>query len=243
MRIIPVIDIKDGIVVHAKHGNRDDYAPLQSTLCQSADVIAVIDVFCQQFTPDCIYLADLNAITRQCSNADLIKAVLSAYPALTFWVDAGYPLPDEAVLDFVNFTPVLGSESFHNDMLDELRTFGKAYILSLDYSAAGELGATSLFSMPALWPEQIIIMSLPNVGSNLGPDLARLQAYRQRYPEHTFIAAGGVRHAQDLENLAQLGIDTALIATALHNGQIQPNEINGKTGQQFEKKLAARMKA
>ncbi len=243
MHIIPVIDIKDGIVFHAKHGNRDDYAPLQSALCKSADVFDVIDVFCQQFKPDCIYLADLNAITRQCNNADLVKAVLTAYPKITFWVDAGYPLPDAAFLDFANFVPVLGSESFQDDTIDGLKQFGKDFILSLDFFATGEMGATSLFSMPALWPEKIIIMSLPKVGSNLGPDLARLQAYRQRHPEHTFIAAGGVRHAQDLENLAQLGIDAALIATALHNGQIQPDEIKGKTGQQFEKKLATLMKA
>ncbi len=226
MHIIPVIDVLNGTVVHAKQGNRKDYAPLQSSLCKSADIFDVIDAFGKHFKPNCIYIADLNAITRQHSNSDLLNAVLTAYPGITFWVDAGYPLPNADFLNFSNFVPVLGSESFQEDTVDELKQFGNAYILSLDFSVTGEIGAKSVFTQTELWPKRIIIMSLAKVGSNLGPDVDRLQIYCKHYPEYNFIAAGGVRGTQDLDDLIKVGVDFVLVATALHNGQIKPNKIN-----------------
>lgn len=222
MRIIPVLDIKDGIVVHAKQGNRADYLPLQSKLCQSADVFDVINVFQQSFNPDTIYIADLNAITGQGRKSGLLKKILQSYCDITFWLDAGYPLPDEELSKLNNFMPVLGSESFTDDTVYDIEKFAKNFILSLDYSTAGELGAKTLFSTPELWPKHVIIMSLPKVGSNLGPDLARLEIFSTRFQQHTFIAAGGVRDQQDLSALEKIGIHTVLLATALHNGQINP---------------------
>jgi phosphoribosylformimino-5-aminoimidazole carboxamide ribotide isomerase len=48
-------------------------------------------------------------------------------------------------------------------------------------------------------------------------------AYRNRYPHHTFIAAGGVRNMADLMALEQSGIESALVATALHSGSLYPD--------------------
>ncbi len=41
MRIIPVIDVMDGVVVRAIGGRRDEYRPLVSQLTVSTDPIAV----------------------------------------------------------------------------------------------------------------------------------------------------------------------------------------------------------
>lgn len=224
MHIIPVIDIKDGIAVHAKQGKRDEYLPLQSTLCQSADIFAVIDAIVRNFYPGTFYLADLNALTHQDDNAALVKSVLANYPAITFWIDAGFPLFDE-LHSFSNYVPVLGSESINENNISYINCLGNNFILSLDYAAQGELGPATLFSQTRLWPTRIIIMTLPRVGSKLGPDIELLMAYRQGFPQHSFIAAGGVRNRADLIALEQIGIHSVLLATALHNGAIQPSDL------------------
>jgi phosphoribosylformimino-5-aminoimidazole carboxamide ribotide isomerase len=224
MQIIPVIDLKNGIVVHAKHGNRDDYAPLKSELCKSSDIFDVVDVFWTLYRFPTIYIADLNAITRQGNNADLLVEVLAAFPHITFWIDGGYPLHNDSFQIQTNFLPVLGSESFHDENISNIRKFNNNFILSLDYSVTGELGAKTLFSNQDLWPEQLIIMSLPRVGSNQGPDLERLSAYRKHYPQQKIIAAGGIRDSEDLIGLERIGIQQVLVATALHNGRISPDD-------------------
>lgn len=225
MQIIPVIDLKNGIVVHAKLGNRDDYAPLKSDICASSDIFDVINAFSSLFGFSIIYIADLNAITRLGNNASLLDDVLTAFPHLLFWVDSGYPLCDASLQKHKNFFPVLGSESFQDENTAEIEQFGNRFILSLDYSATGEMGAKTLFSKQELWPESIIIMSLPRVGSKLGPDFDSLTAYRKRYPQQKIIAAGGIRDNEDLIKLAHIGIYQALVATALHNGKISPDNI------------------
>ena len=225
MQIIPVIDFKNGLVVHAKHGNRDDYAPLKSELCKSSDIFDVVGAFWTLFRFSTIYIADLNAITGQSNNVDLLSGVLTTFPHITFWIDGGYPLCNADLQQHKNFLPVLGSESFHDENVSDIRKFNSNFILSLDYSVTGEMGAKTLFSMPELWPEHIIIMSLPRVGSNQGPDLDRLSAYRKHYPQQKIIAAGGIRDKEDLRTLGQIGIQQALVATALHNGKISPDDI------------------
>lgn len=219
MQIIPVIDLKDGIVVHARQGNRDHYAPIKSTLCPSANIFDVINVFWNDFGFVTLYIADLNAITQTGNNHDLLAEVLTTFNHLTFWIDSGYPLPHDFLHTFDNYQPILGTESLANEDLPALERFNKNFILSLDFSI-GELGASNLFSKQELWPQQIIIMNLLKVGSKQGPDIEKLAAYQKAYPEHHFICAGGVRDLEDLNMLESIGINQALVATALHNGKL-----------------------
>ena len=67
------------------------------------------------------------------------------------------------------------------------------------------------------------------MGSNIGPDIARLQSLQQlnlarKKPANLF-AAGGVRNIEDLLALKQLDIAGALVASAIHNGQITADAI------------------
>lgn len=225
MQIIPVIDLKQGLVVHAKQGNRDDYQPISSTLCQSSDMFDVLDALLTLYRFSIFYIADLDAITHQSDNGNLIYKVLSYFPDILFWVDSGYPLYGNKFRQLTNYLPVLGSESFLDNNTDEIKNFNNRFILSLDYSKTGELGAKSLFCNEKLWPEQIIIMNLPRVGSNLGPELEQLTAYCKQYPEKKIIAAGGIRNCTDLKALQRIGVNHALIASALHNGNLSMDEI------------------
>ena len=219
MKIIPVIDLKDGLVVHARLGLRDQYQAIHTPLCQSAELFQVMSAFLTLADFDCFYIADLNAITGFGHHEALIAELLKTYPQKTFWIDSGY----QTLKDYAdNHLPVLGSECYSEDQVLELNAFKKRFILSLDYAASGALGATSLFSDQALWPETIIIMTLNRVGSQQGPDLETLTAFCKRYPEQRFVAAGGIRHNEDLQSLKLIGIQQALLASALHSGDIVP---------------------
>ncbi len=213
MRLIPVIDLKDGVVVHAQRGQRDSYLPIHSLLCPSADVYDVIDAFLQLADFKIIYLADLNAITQQGDNLALIHEVLQYYPLITFWLDAGYQSPGLAFAGVSNYRPVLGSECCTAKQIAAT----KNALLSLDFSANNEpLGEACLFSDSHLWSKQVILMTLARVGSNTGVDSEKLRFYQKTYPQTEFIAAGGVRNKADLQQLKAIGINSVLVASALH---------------------------
>jgi phosphoribosylformimino-5-aminoimidazole carboxamide ribotide isomerase len=222
MHLIPVIDLKDGVVIHAQRGQRSSYQPINSLLSPSADVYDVIDAFLQINDFSVIYVADLNAITQQGDNQALIHDVLQRYPLITFWLDAGYSSPSLAFAGLSNYRPVLGSECCSAQQM----TTTKNALLSLDFSAHDEpLGEARLFSDSTLWSEQVIIMTLARVGSNSGADIEKLHFYQQTYPHIAFIAAGGVRHIKDLQQLKAIGINSALVASAFHTKAISKADI------------------
>ena len=223
MKIIPVIDLKDGVVVHARQGLREQYQPISTQLCQSSDIYQVIEAFLKVYNFDTIYIADLNAITHQDNHDFLIAGVLASFPHIVFWIDRGYKHFKKYPR---NHTPVLGSECYNDETALELKAFNKRFILSLDYSVSEALGAKSLFSDQDLWPESIIIMTLNRVGSNQGPDLDKLNRFCRQYPHKNFIAAGGIRNAADLQALKLMGVKQVLIASALHSGAISHKDIN-----------------
>ncbi|HEY8036606.1 MAG TPA: HisA/HisF-related TIM barrel protein [Methylobacter sp.] len=231
MKIIPVIDLKDGVVVHARQGNREHYRPINTDLCKSSDIYQVIGAFLGIYEFDTFYIADLNAITDLGDHNQLITGVLTRFPQITFWVDKGYQKYDQDAQFPDNYLPVLGSESYRNETIPEIETFKNNFILSLDYSNSNALGAEKLFSEPTFWPRNIIIMTLGRVGSNHGPDLNKLTEFCSQYPDKNFIAAGGIRNKQDLIALDVAGVHQALVASALHSGAIKNEdvaEISGK---------------
>ena len=223
MKIIPVIDLKDGVVVQAREGNRDQYRPIKTDLCKSSDVFEIIQAFVTTYHFDTVYIADINAITQQGNHHCLINEVLAHFPDLKFWIDYGYRHYKEEIHQTDHYLPVLGSESYRDDTIFELHFFGNKFILSLDFSMSETMGSAKLFSSPELWPDSVIIMTLDRVGSHKGPDFVKLTAFCNRYPHKNFIAAGGIRNQQDLIDLKRIGIRQALIASALHNGSIRPD--------------------
>jgi len=222
VRLIPVLDLKDGVVVHAQRGQREHYLPINSPLCPSANVYDVIDAFLQLADFKIIYIADLNAVIQQGNNQALIYEVLQRYPLIMFWLDAGYQSPDLAFAGLSNYRPVLGSECCTAEQLAATHNA----LLSLDFSSDNQpLGESRLFDNSHLWSEQVIIMTLARVGSDSGVDSEKLRYYQQTYPQIDFIAAGGVRNIKDVQQLKTLGIKSVLVASALHTKAIGKADI------------------
>ncbi|MGR8933513.1 MAG: HisA/HisF-related TIM barrel protein [Gammaproteobacteria bacterium] len=225
MRIIPVIDLKGGVVVHARQGQRESYRPINSPLCASSDVYEVLDAFLGVYPFETFYIADLNALTGNGNHQALLTRLLRDFPNIEFWIDRGYVAATELLDQPENYRPVLGSETLTDNMLAELSCFSGRYILSLDFFGDEARGSQVLFGDASYWPELVIVMTLGRVGGNQGPDYRRLEAFCRAYPRTQFIAAGGVRGYSDLLNLNTLGIRHVLIASALHDRRIGKDDI------------------
>jgi phosphoribosylformimino-5-aminoimidazole carboxamide ribotide isomerase len=221
--VIPVIDLIDGEAVLAKAGDRQRYKPLNTPLCNSSEPLAVAEAYLSLYPFSNLYIADLDAIRGNRSNRDIIKALHRKFPAVQFWIDGGFR--DRAMLSqsaIPGTRPVIGSES----LVDiELLTTAHAPLLSLDYQQDRLLGPASLKTDIHLWPRDVIVMSMSQIGSDSGPDWQRLQTLQQCAPTTNFYAAGGVRNFEDLQQLAILKCHGALLATALHYGAIDTTSL------------------
>jgi len=223
MQIIPVLDLKDGQVVHAVRGDRSRYQPIHfhSRLTDSSSAEAVLNGFLNMHSFRTFYIADLNAITGNGEHNQLIDSLLTRYPRIEFWVDNGSRLSDLTLNPANNYRSVIGTESQIAPHLCSDRDF----ILSLDFKQDQAAGDQTWFTDSSYWPQQVIIMTLNRVGGNAGPDFQKLADYSGKYPDKNFIAAGGIRHFDDLAKLQHLGIGAALIASALHVGALTGSEL------------------
>lgn len=219
MEIIPVIDLMGGLAVHAVRGRRENYRPLNSPLCSSAEPRAVLEGLLGLHAFKTVYLADLDALMGKPRQTAMVSGLMRAFPDVCFWIDAGLPEPGWAGPGGRG-KGVVGSESLGGDLsaLPDRRT--TPFILSLDFRDGGLLGPSALLDRPDLWPERVIVMSLARVGSGAGPDRARLGAFIRNHPGHRWVAAGGVRDARDLAELETLGVSQVLMASALHSGTV-----------------------
>jgi phosphoribosylformimino-5-aminoimidazole carboxamide ribotide isomerase len=216
VQIIPVIDLMGGCVVHAKRGQRDQYQPIQTPLCQGATPEAVIDGLLNLHSFKTFYIADLDALTGKKPQWDIVERLQCHYPTLDFWLDQGW---GEAVGRAV---PVIGTESLNGERVQQLSSLQGQFILSLDFSEDRLLGESSVLDDIRLWPDKVIVMSLSYVGAGEGPDFQRLREIQSRQPDKALIAAGGVRHAGDLLRLKAMGVAGVLLASALHSGAVGP---------------------
>ena len=62
MKIVPVLDLKGGIVVHARGGQRAKYAPLRSPLVEGCEPVPVARALCGVCRTSDLYVADLDAL-------------------------------------------------------------------------------------------------------------------------------------------------------------------------------------
>lgn len=221
VKLIPVVDLSGGQVVHAVRGERARYRPLQSKLAPGSEPQAIVAALLGLHPLSTLYIADLDAIQRQGDNLPTLRLLRRRFPLLDLWVDAGFA--DEATLRTgldCGITPVIGSETLaDDDFLD--RTSALCHpVLSLDFRGEVFLGPGGILAQPQRWPERVIAMTLARVGSDLGPDEDKLRSLRARNPTCSLFAAGGVRDAADLLRLASIGVAGVLLASALHSGSL-----------------------
>ncbi|MBB3238479.1 HisA/HisF-related TIM barrel protein [Phyllobacterium endophyticum] len=227
MHIIPVLDIKDGLVVRARLGDRDSYRPIETPLSATAEILDVATGLRKLYPFPAFYVADLDSIQRRPSAGSALEKLKPLLSKADAWLDAGFADRHaiEQGLATDGILPVLGSESQTDNLVLEHFHKDPRLVLSLDFRGDQFLGPPSIIENADRWPSRIIVMTLGRIGANSGPDFERLAEIKRRAGDRMVIAAGGVRGVHDLERLQALGISAALVATSLHSGALTPDMI------------------
>ena len=229
MQIIPVIDLLDGTVVHARKGDRKNYQAIQSSISKSSKPLDIVSALLEFYPFQQLYIADLNAIQKiGNNNFSEINSISQQYPNLKLWIDAGIgDISELALWNDRNFNVILASENFSDldNFLNIKAHLASDCILSLDFMPDGYRGPPELLTDTQYWPKNVILMSLAHVGANQGTNLELLNQFKEYATQFNLYAAGGIRNLDDLTMLKQAGIHGALVASALHSQQILGDEI------------------
>ena len=216
--IIPVIDLLNGQVVHARGGRRREYAPVRSPLCPLSEPLAVLAALLGLHPFSVMYIADLGALLGGERHDFLVEKLRSEFQSITFWVDSGARRPAG---NRPGIRTVIGTETgISVAALGALTASGADFILSLDFNQSGVMGNAEILARPDCWPRDVIIMNLPSVGAARGPAWPVVDDVMRRAANRNFYLAGGVRNADDLNESMAKGMQGALVATALHTGTL-----------------------
>jgi phosphoribosylformimino-5-aminoimidazole carboxamide ribotide isomerase len=175
-----------------------------------------------------LYIADLDAIRKAGDHVAAVRGLTAAFPDVEFWVDGGFA-GECACRRFVGSglgRPVLGSES---------QPAGTTCSRRWPASRPGPL-ARLQGGGPAR-PARAVRAARPLArerhrhdprrrGRGRRARLARLEeVLAAAGGSRRVYAAGGVRGTADLERLAALGCAGALVASALHDGRLEREDL------------------
>lgn len=232
MRLIPVLDVLNGVAVRGVGGRRDEYRPLITQLCAGSDPLTVAAAYRERLRTPTLYLADLDAILSERPNTALYRALLASDTDL--WLDAGVRTPDD-VLSLCELgvpTVIIGLESWPSprDLKAVTATVPSDRLLfSLDLRQGRACGGPAWKTKPLAIMEEVLaagitrflILDLADVGEHTGGSTANLCAsLRERCPDAEIITGGGVRGDEDIRTWSARGIDGLLIASAIHDGRV-----------------------
>ncbi len=242
-RIIPVLDLKDGLVVRGIRGERAKYQPVKSNLTSSAEFLKVMEAINLDFGLTEFYMADLDALISggEKNQLSLInrKIITSIFP-FSLMLDAGvHDVKSVAkVLQAGVNKVVVGTETLPSlEVLREIiDTFGsQCLVASIDTKDSKVISPSSQISK---WspPEAInqiykvgikdfILLQLTRVGTGEGLDKTLIQDCLSALSENgsplgTLMVGGGISSYEDLRWLADNGVGGALVASALHDGRL-----------------------
>jgi phosphoribosylformimino-5-aminoimidazole carboxamide ribotide isomerase len=239
LKVIPVIDMLNGVAVHAVRGERKNYQPLKSLLSVSPDPLDVARAFSRIGFGE-LYLADLNAITGNGDNLGMIQRIAKE-TSMQLMVDGGVADVEKAetFLQHGASAIIVGTETLTDIafLKEAVRMFGaERLVVSLDMKQGHLLAKFRLDRFPdavALLKElqrigvkRVIVLDLARVGSGEGVDVDFLRTVLENVSIDVWVG-GGVRNIDDLLMLRDMGIAGVLLATALHSGKITVEQIAG----------------
>jgi phosphoribosylformimino-5-aminoimidazole carboxamide ribotide isomerase len=241
VEIIGVIDIRAGLAVHARGGQRDRYEAVTAVAGHSigpGDAVALASHYINELGIRTLYIADLDAIVTGTPQDGLLRRLATIGSPL--WIDSGVRSSADAsrTVSLGAARVVVGLETLPSfDVLNDICVeIGRDHtVLSLDLRdghpiiAAGSAISTSVIEIARCACDAgvgaLIVLDLARVGMGAGVDLDVIQRLRRAAPDLPLFAGGGVRDRRDLEQLAASGCDGALVATALHSGAMGADDV------------------
>lgn len=235
MRIIPVMDVLDGEVVHAVAGEREKYEPVESALTKSSKPLKIASIFERKGFNE-IYIADLNSIQNKGKNLEVID-LLTKETNLNIMTDAGfknYEEPEPYIEKGVDKI-VLATETLKS--FETIKRVDKKYSISIvgsiDSKGDEVIANSSEFKIPIPQVVQgfeennaseIILLNLQKVGTSTGLNMQAIKEIT-KISKIPVLVGGGVRNISDIQQAKKAGVSGVLIATAFHTGAIRFGEL------------------
>ncbi len=212
MELVLAMDLRQNMVVHGKSGNRESYKPLDWGISPTAEPLGYLAAI----RPKNLYIADLDRIEGTGSHDAIVKQC--AEKVSRCYVDRGCRSSDD-MLPGKNIKNIIGTETGGA----ALYRYCGGY-LSIDVKEgrvipSGKTPEAFLADARDWHFDGIIILNIGSVGTESGMDADELGKLRAAYGGR-LLYGGGVATVSDLEILSAAGFDGAIIATALHRGQI-----------------------
>lgn len=243
MDVLGVLDLQGGAVVRGVAGRRQDYRPIVSRLTHATGPREVAEALRKRYALEELYLADLDAI----AGAEPAWITYQALQAGGFrlWVDAGVRSAAQAqqlaragVQGIVAGLETLAGPAALAEMVADL---GQRIVFSLDLKTGqpltvspewhGRSAAAIAGTALDLGLQRLLVLDLARVGLVEGPGTEELCArLATDYPDRSIWAGGGIRDLADLRRLAACGVKGVLLASALHDERISPNELYSLRG-------------
>ena len=109
MELVLAMDLKGGLVVHGKSGQRAGYKPLDWGCSPTAEPIGIV----KAIAPKNIYIADLDRIGRTGAHDRIIREC--AQLVSTCYADRGCRSPDDFLTGY-HITNIVGTETGGEDL-------------------------------------------------------------------------------------------------------------------------------
>jgi phosphoribosylformimino-5-aminoimidazole carboxamide ribotide isomerase len=238
VRVIGVIDLLRARAVHARAGVREEYAPVTAVAgvpIQPGSALGLAREYIDRFGLTELYVADLDAILGGEPQETSVTPLSALGAAL--WLDAGVSsIEDARNASRLGSRVIVGLETLRSYVaLREICAEVGSVAFSLDVRDGEPIAMNAAMSVEP--PAQIaaraadagasavIVVDLARVGTGRLLDLRLIERVRQAVPDVILVSGGGVREFQDVGRLADAGCDGMLVATALHEGRLGPDDV------------------
>lgn len=225
IEIIPVIDLRGGIAVSGKSGEREKYRPLESVYSPSPDPVNIALSF-QAAGARSIYIADLDAIEGTGSNLDAVRRVNKILPVI---LDAGVRDSEtfRFMLEFASRVVVATETLESTGELEEiLRNYPhQRTVISVDvkdmklHSRNIEMGLEEFRDLLTGYEANIILLDIGAVGTSSGFNRELLELFK---PLMGRVIPGGGVLPEEIPELEAMGVRAVLVGRALHEGMVRP---------------------
>ena len=239
MDVIPVLDIQNGVVVHAVAGDRQRYAKVRSTLTDSCDPSVLLRRF-QELGFNEVYVADLDAILRKnlnrCTLAELSRCSSNLIADCGIYsAEAASEIADLEFPVSVIALETLPSLDLIPTVIERLGESSAIFSLDLIDGQVSATNAPDLASEPLAIVQRVvdygindfIVLDLRTVGTENGPGSLELCRQIRNIPNvRRLITGGGFRQLRHFAAAVEAGVDGVLVASGLHNGQLDESMLD-----------------
>jgi phosphoribosylformimino-5-aminoimidazole carboxamide ribotide isomerase len=239
MKIIPAIDIKDGLCVRLLKGDFDkttEYSNDPAAMGRRFSSLAVED----------LHIVDLDGARSGTQKNDAIVARIASETGLCVQLGGGIRSRKAVAHWLANGVTrcVVGSLAINEPgrVKEWITEFGgESIVLALDVKV--DAAGTPVLTAHG-WTEDsdisfwgcidsyidagaihVLCTDVSRDGAMTGPNFMLYGELLQRYPKLQLQASGGVRNIDDLEMLREIGLPTAITGRALLDGEITASEI------------------